>query len=77
MSRGCDHDVPSYDVWGYRTKRCPVNFVDTVGMAWIQIYSEGKKGILPNAGGWLDQPMKYSAVINVLDGLMERVEKEG
>ena len=74
---GCEHNLPSpVDVMGYRVTRCARKLARPIDFVYVPLYGEWKKGVLPNPGGWLDQPMKYAAVMNALDGIMDKVEKE-
>jgi len=50
--------------------------VSSLDFTLIQLFAEHKNGILPNSGGWLDQPMKYGMAMNVIESLMEKVEKD-
>ena len=74
---GCTKDLASpVDVWGYKVTRCACYLSTPFDYALIQIYGEWKKGCYPHAGGWFDQTMKFSAYMNTLEGLMQKVEKE-
>lgn len=42
----------------------------------MQAYLEYKNGFLPNDGGWLNQPMKFSQVMIVMDKIMGKLEKK-
>lgn len=34
---------------------------------YIQAYNMFDKGYLPNAGGWLDQPVKFLMAMNMIE----------
>jgi hypothetical protein len=40
------------------------------------MYSEYHNGFLPNRGGYLDQPMKLSQVITIMDALIKKLEQD-
>lgn len=57
--RGCVKEVAPYEVMrGVTISKCPVRIVDNATLSYIEAYTHYKNGVYPEAGGWLDQPMK-------------------
>lgn len=42
----------------------------------VEIYMSYKKGFLPNAGGWLDQPMRFSSAMTVIENYSAKLQEE-
>lgn len=61
---------------GYQISRCPVRLTRSIDRAYLQFYGEWKKGVLPNAGGSLDQPMKFLQIMTLIDNVLIRLQKE-
>lgn len=61
---------------GYRMTKCPLMFVTDTERIYINLWADYKKGILPNRGGWLDQPMKFYSIMNIVDGVMSKIDEE-
>lgn len=40
------------------------------------MYLAMKRGFLPNAGAWLDQPIKFSEAMTFVEGYVEKLRKE-
>ncbi len=76
--RGCEKDVTPYEIIelkGYKFTRCP--FLTAKEANYIlDAYFEYKNGFLPNAGGWLDQPMKFSQFMIMVDNQIGELEKQ-
>lgn len=51
-------------------------FVTEFDKKVLQIWADYKKGILPNNGGGLHQPMKFYALMNIIEGVMSRMDEE-
>jgi len=49
-----------------------VTYSDTIT---LQAFKEYRAGYLPNPGGWLDQPMKFSALVGMVEGITIRLER--
>ena len=45
-------------------------------MQYIKAYNMFDKGYLPNAGGWLNQPIKFLMAINVIEEELGKAKKE-
>jgi hypothetical protein len=68
--------VPPYRVEDIVVTRCPMIQVSGIEQDYMQAYLEYKNGFLPNDGGWLNQPMKFSQVMIVMDKIMGKLEKK-
>lgn len=75
-TRGCGKEVESFTIGdvGITVNRCPMHYCDDFCFAYMHAYFEYTKGYLPNEGGWLDQPMKFSRVIVYMDKLIDGLE---
>ena len=72
-------DHPIKDRWKigeYVYQRCPKSTITTETWLWIRAYNFYKSGILPNAGGWLDQTDKFNEVMLFIDNEIRKHEKE-
>jgi hypothetical protein len=68
-------DVPPYRVEGYQITRCPMIWL-TYEFELLDIFRDHEKGILPNAGGGLDQPMKFSQIIAIIGNVSQELENK-
>lgn len=75
--RGCDNELNPFWVEGYQiTTLCHKKWVDSKTQFYLRAYFEYKNGYLPNAGGWLDQPIKFGQVIILIDKIMAKYQKQ-
>ena len=74
--RGHDEDTETRTILGYRVRRCPLLSMTPTHSAYLQAYSDYQKGILPNPGGALQQPMKFFSVMNLIDKIQDMIDKE-
>lgn len=77
--RGCKKDLPqevTLSGTDVRVRRCPVSQVTDVEHARLEAYILFEKGYLPNAGGWLDQPVKFTEMMLLIDALVGKFQKE-
>jgi hypothetical protein len=65
--RGCSEDIPVRVIEGIEIKRCPLTYIGNKEALLLQAYKEWISGYLPNAGGWLDQPMKFQQAMRVIE----------
>ncbi len=42
----------------------------------VEVYFAFKKGFLPNAGGWLDQPVRFSRSMTVIEDYSAKLAEE-
>lgn len=47
--------------------RCPLKIVTGASVEYMTAYFEYVRGFLPNAGGWLDQPVKVTQAIRFIE----------
>lgn len=73
--RGCKEDVAPQNIVGFRVTRCPLRYATYGDVTALQVYREYNAGFLPNEGGWLDQPMKFSMIVNMIQGIIQRLEE--
>lgn len=74
MIRGCESEVNPYQMCGYRITRCPLRLVTNEDTISLQAFKEYRAGYLPNEGGWLDQPMKFSSIVSMIEAIVSRLE---
>jgi hypothetical protein len=80
--QGCVKDVEAYtlhgipDSMGMEFTRCPVKSVTSKSSAYLESYKMWEKSLLPNSGGWLDQPAKVCQAIYLVEQWVRRFEKE-
>ncbi len=77
--RGCESDIPPITIEGMKLTRCPMNNVGMAEDVLLEAYVLYEKGYLPNDGGWLKQPAKFTLMMNLIDNLFghfRRVEDE-
>lgn len=72
---GCENEVSPYRIEDYQVTHCPVKDIGGTESAYLQAYFEYDNSFLPNSGGWLDQPMKFTQVINLIDKLTEKIQE--
>ena len=65
-----------YEIEGTVLKRCPLRVIDERSVAMIEFYMAYKKGFLPNAGGWLDQTVRFSRSIRVIEDYAGKLAEE-
>lgn len=75
--RGCDKDIAPVVLNGVEFRRCPAKGITEAVEFFLETYSAYKKGFLPNPGGWLAQPIKWSQMAMIADIEFEKYrEKE-
>lgn len=61
---GCTEDTEHQEHWitieGEVIKRCPASLVGPVALRVVQYGALIESGVLPDAGGWLDQAATYT-----------------
>jgi hypothetical protein len=72
---GCEKEVPPYRIEEYQVTHCPVKDIGGIEGSYLQAYFEYKNGFLPNDEGWLNQPMKFTQMINLVDKLMGKLQE--
>lgn len=65
-----------YEIEGMILKRCPLRVLDERSIAMIEMYMAYKKGFLPNSGGWLDQPVRFSRSMSVIEDYSTKLQEE-
>jgi hypothetical protein len=55
---------------------CPAKYITPEVIFYLFGYQNWQKNILPNAGGWLDQPMKLFQGLLLIDRLVTKYEEE-
>jgi hypothetical protein len=67
--------VPPYRIENIVVTRCPMKQISGIENDYMQVYYEYKNGFLPNDGGWLNQPMKFTQMMICIDKIMSKLEK--
>lgn len=65
-----------YEIEGTILKRCPLRVLDERSVVMIEVYMAYKKGFLPNAGGWLDQTVRFSRSVFVIEEYSAKMQEE-
>ena len=79
VEKGCEKDSPIHGRWqidDWKFSRCPLKMITRQSMQYIKAYNMFDKGYLPNAGGWLNQPVKFLMAINVIEEELGKAKKE-
>jgi len=79
IERGCEEDSPIPGVWKldkWEFRRCPRSLVEKRSVEYLNAFFFFGKGYLPNAGGWLDQPLKFVQAMLVVEREAARVREE-
>ena len=74
-----DKDYPVPNRWvidKYEFNRCPKSNIDQDAYTWIRAYNLYKSGVMPNAGGWLDQTDKFISIMLFIDSKIESYKRE-
>lgn len=72
-ARGCNTPrKTAQNIEGFLIYDCPNKYKTGAITEYIRAYFHYKNGYLPNAGGWYDQPMKFDAVVSLIDRLMDK-----
>ena len=58
-----------------QVRRCPSKEVTAIDNTRMEAFLMFEKGYLPNPEGWLNQPMKFSETMILIDLLMTKMEK--
>jgi len=76
--RGCTEEVAEYTLLdGISIRRCPLREITGETAAYLQAFQFYRRGIFPEAGGWLEQGMKAFEAFDLLDYWVgELMEKE-
>lgn len=75
--RGCTEDAAEpFEIEGFALARCPLTYVGAAEHLRLEAFAEYKAGYLPGSGGWLDQPMKFSAIMRLIDRYVEKYKEE-
>ncbi len=84
---GCEKDSILGERWiieQYRLKRCPIKEVTQEGLEYLEAYKFYKNGVLPIAGGWLNQTQSFTEAVMLIDaeiikikGMMNKERKNG
>lgn len=74
--RGCEEDVSPMNIGGYEVTRCPLNYVTGIENMYMEAYLMYESGFLPNDGGWLKQPMRFTAIMTLIDSLFTKFGKD-
>lgn len=73
--RGCDGGIQA-EIEGFPIDRCPVKMRTPQSAVYIRAHGEYQRGFLPNPGGWLQQPMKFSEAIGVVEQYRQKFKPE-
>ena len=68
--------MPTIYIEGIEIKRCPLTYLSQTEIDRLSIYKGFKAGFLPNAGGWIDQPMKFANIVGIIESELKRLEDQ-
>lgn len=74
--RGHDGFPRPQTIEGIDVTKCPMLYADAGAMEMIRAYSMFEQGILPNAGGWLDQPIKFVQAMTIIGNQVDKMREE-
>jgi len=73
--RGCDGGK-EHKILDYEISLCPLKFLTWQVSSLLQAYDLYEGGLLPNSGGWLDQPAKYIEAMVLIKKILCQFRKE-
>lgn len=79
IERGCEKDSPIQGYWkvgDWEFGRCPLKIIKPEVFGYIYSYNMIEKGILPNRGGWLRQPVKLIEAVQFIQRVVNELEDE-
>ena len=79
IERGCNHDSPIQDYWVFgkeKYQRCPIRVINNKSLIYLKAFFFFEYQRLPNRGGWLDQPMKYTQIMMFIQSEKNQFRKE-
>ena len=77
--RGCEEDLSSpvtLSGTDIQVIRCPLNYVTEIEKIYLNAYFQYGKGFLPNPGGWLGQPCKFTSIMTIIDNVINKFKTE-
>ncbi len=78
--RGCEKEVTHvsyrWQINDLKLKRCPRAIIDVNAFRLITAYNLFTKGMLPNAGGWLDQSNKFIEAMLLITNEVAKDEQD-
>ena len=74
--RGCEELDEPIEIEGIEVDRCPKKLITMQSSMMLEAYSQFKAGFLPNNGGSLNQPIKFSEAMRVIEAAIERLERK-
>lgn len=63
-------------ILGYEAVGCPARYLSMLAYEYMACYANWQRGMLPNSGGWLDQPMKLTQAIDIVASVVGKIEEE-
>ena len=58
----------NYGKWSFKKGEIP-NYMTNYFWNWVKVWRWSKKGFLPYAGGWMEQPWKAIKICEVFDNI--------
>lgn len=73
-ARGCQTPrKTAQNIEGFVIYDCPNKYKTGAITEYVLAYFHYRNGFLPNEGGWMDQPMKFGAIVAMIDRLMDKL----
>jgi len=75
----CEFEIPGQETWelnGEEYQGCPFKIVTRQSADFIRAFNFYGLGVLPNPGGWLDQPAKMLDAFEVIGKEIRKIEAE-
>lgn len=74
VARGCN-ERRMLLIEGYEINKCPMKYAGEKEFGFIKAYGHYKNGLLPNAGGWLEQPADFVEAMEIIENVVERIKE--
>jgi len=79
QSGECDVEECENSVWNFNGEEftgCPVRKLNPQIFEYLRAYMFYKNKILPNSGGWIDQPRKFIKAMEIIEVEMIRIKEK-
>lgn len=75
---GCNGGTSTFtfEMGRYKVVGCPYRQIRPLAYAYIRAFNRFDKGLLPNRGGWLEQPAKFNDAVDIIQREMAEIHKK-
>lgn len=74
--RGHDGFASPRMIAGQVVNKCPLMYAGVEDVELIRAFPMFENGILPNPGGWLDQPARFIEAMNIIKNQLDLMAEE-